>query len=148
MSDLQNDGNLFCGSLPVAPFATERDKPVFAPIKPWLFAGCDSQFVLIEGGPNANAFCYPVRFPLPGTSLCHDPAYRAVRLLSADAKSCGFYVKAEKAMPLDLHRYSAMKFDIYARPEVSVTVRLTLNSGDAAREKVIKADLTVSAALR
>ena len=65
-----------------------------------------------------------------------------MRLLSADAKSCGFYVKAEKAMPLDLHRYSAMKFDIYARPEVSVTVRLTLNSGDAAREKVIKADLT------
>lgn len=142
MSDLQNDGNLFCGNLPVAPFATERDKPVFAPIKPWLFAGCDSQFTLIEGGPNANAFCYPVRFPLPGTSLCHDPAYRAVRLLSADAKSCGFYVKAQKAMPLDLHRYSAMKFDIYARPEIGVTVKLTLNSGDAVKEKLIKADLS------
>jgi len=45
-------------------------------------------------------------------------------------------------MPLDLHRYSAMKFDIYARPEVGVTVKLTLNSGDAVKEKFIKADLS------
>lgn len=141
MSDLQNDGNLFCGNLPVAPFATERDKPVFAPIKQWLFAECDSQFMLIDGGTKANGFCFPVRFPLPGTSLCYDLAYRAVRLLSADAKSCGFYVRAEKAMPLDLHRYSAMKFDIYARPELSVSVKLTLNETGIIREKVIKADL-------
>ena len=141
MSDLQNDGNLFCGNLPVAPFATERDKPVFAPIKPWLFTDCDSQFMLINGGPNANAFCYPVRFPNPGTSLCYDPAYHAVRLLSDDAKSCGFYVKAEKAMPLDLHRYAALKFDIYARPEVDVTLKLTIRSGDNVREKLIEATL-------
>lgn len=141
MGDLQNDGNLFCGNLPVAPFATERDKPIFAPIKPWLFADCDSQFMLIDGGTLANGFCYPVRFPIAGTSLCYDPAYRAIRLLSSDAKACGFYFKSEKAIPLDLHRFSAMKLNVYARPELAMTVKLTLISDGKVKEKLISSEL-------
>lgn len=140
MSELQNDGNLFCGNLPIAPFATERDKPISAPIKPWLSADCDSQFML-TGEPDTNAFCYPVRFPSPGTSLCHDPAYRALRLMSADAKTCGFCIRAENSIPLDLHRYSALKFNIYAVPGIGVTLKLTIRSDSNVREKSIIAVL-------
>ncbi len=136
LGDLENDGNLFCDSLPVAPFATERKKPLSVAIKPWLFSDVDSQF-RFGGGSDLNVFNYPIRFPSSDSSLCFDPAYHAVRIVNtAGGKTFGMYFKAEKTMPLDLYHYSSLNFTVYSRPEIKVSVKLTLRNGDTVSERI------------
>lgn len=151
LADLQNDGNLFCGSLPVAPFTTTSpEKALSVGLKPWLSAGMDSHFrpdrdTSFRPGSEfeRNTFSYPVRFPLPGTSLCYDPAYRAVRLHADSGKSCGMYVRAEYSMPLDLHRYAALSFTLYARPEVKASIRLTLRKDGVVSHRFCRVSMNV-----
>ena len=128
--DLQNDGNLYCGEFPVAPFTTETKNSISLSVKPWIYADTDSQFHLWEGD-SSNIYNYPIRFPSEGSAICYDGAYDAIRLVNTENGAvCGMYIKSQAAMPLDLYNYSALVFSLYSRPEVKVEVKLTLRQGE------------------
>ena len=39
-------------------------------------------------------------------------------------------------MPLDLYHYSSLNFTVYSRPEIKVSVKLTLRNGDTVSERI------------
>ncbi len=138
VADLAADGNLFCDGLPVAPFSTV-DGEFSVVMKPWLFADTDHQFCFDRGETELNVFNYPVRFPTKGSFLNYDPAYNAVRITAEEGYDvCGMYFIPRRTMPLDLQRYTSIVFTVYARPEVGVSVKLTLKKDGVISERICK----------
>lgn len=136
LGDLQNDGNLYCGDFPVAPFTTETKNSISLSIKPWLYTDTDSQFQLFEGD-GTNIYNYPIRFPSEGSAICYDKAYDAVRIVSLNGSSlCGMYIKSQASMPLDLYNYSAIAFSVYSRPEIKIQIKLTLRRDGKSFERI------------
>lgn len=152
MADMQNDGNLYCGTLPLAPFATDLDGRLAVPQKRWLFSDTDAQFTRLSSG-TMNAYVYPLRLPLADCALAYDPSCRsvegevgAVRILNHKGGThCGFTVAASEAEPLDLGAYRALTFPLFCQKAVTGELCFLLQEENGTREHRVPLTVTPTA---
>jgi len=144
LGDLQQDGNVMADGLPLAPFATDRESALQVPLMPWAHA---SQTAQLTWRSDPFAYMMPTRYPTEGTALTLDttttPA--ATRLVpTGDKKTVGMVIRAERTMPLALAHCTGLAFSLFCRPEVKISVTLTLRR----RGVVTRRSLTVTADYR
>ena len=144
LGDLQQDGNVMADGLPLSPFATDRENAIKVPLMPWSRA---SQTAQLTWRSDPFAYLMPTRYPAEGTALTLDTTVDppATRLVPTDSRTTlGMVIRAERTMPIPLNRCTGLAFSLFCRPEVEVSVCLTLRCQGAVSERILRVAKTYS----
>ena len=132
-SSFEEGVNLFAGEFPVAPFATQQDKPVKIECKPWLDLKRTSVWVNNFHDDVRDCFYHPVWQPLGESEICPDPAFTrkdgSLRI-AADSGSFGTYVKSYPYNKLDLQNYAALRLHLYNTVNLDAKLELIYADGN------------------
>jgi hypothetical protein len=139
-SSLQNNGNLFGGELPVAPFATDTANPVKIELKPWLDLTKQAVWEFNCHDDINDMFYRPVWHPAKESEICYDDAFsetgKSLRILG-DGQIIGAYVKSYRYNALDLQNYKALHFDVFNHKSVKCYAELNITVSPS-EKRVIK----------
>ena len=125
-TDMARGGNLWCGGMPVAPFATDTEHTLRREAKPWLDLSQEAVWIAYDTEPGrVDCFYRPTWQPLPGSALCRDDVFcetgTALHLLGQSGQ-IGAFVQGYPFAALDLYEYRALRFDLFAYQDVEVRV--------------------------
>jgi len=130
-SNMDMSGRLYCGGLPVAPFASDRVNKIRINPKPFTHTETDSVWVtyLTSTQTNIDSTARPTFFPSEGCSICHDYAFTlnagSLRIRNAErGKPIAAYTVSYPHNTLDLYNYKGMRFVVFGgRKEVTCKVK-------------------------
>ncbi|MDF2686166.1 MAG: sialate O-acetylesterase, partial [Clostridia bacterium] len=141
-SSLENDGNLFGGELPVAPFATDNENIIKIELKPWLDLTKQAVWVFNCHEDINDMFYRPIWHPAKESEICYDDAFsetgKSLRILG-DGQVIGAYVKSYNYNALDLQNYKALHFDIFNHRNVKCFAELNIKVSPSEKQ-IIKLD--------
>ena len=104
--------NLFAGDFPVAPFYTDKEKPISFESRPWY----DATVNAVLGGNYQDSMFHPLWNPVGETEICHDSAFTlgkgSIRAMGIDG-SFGFFIKKAPYSMLDFEKFAGMSFCLY-----------------------------------
>lgn len=132
--DMATGGSLYCGGLPVAAFATDRESDIHIAPKPWLHTeqnACLVQMDINDSIPRMDFFPHRLWHPMYDSELCTDDINcltKGALRIYGNSPHIGAYVRQYPGYPLDLQNYRALRFSVFHYEGAKLTVAVRQNS--------------------
>lgn len=121
-AQLQRDGNLWCGSLPTAPFATDKKGNVKIAPTPWLDFANEHWWVQedVSVWERLDSYNRPLWQGMEDCEICRDDVFtltgNALRIRGRKNR-IGAYVRSYRSLPLELGKYRALTLSVFGKPD-------------------------------
>ncbi len=132
----ESNCNLYAGDFPVAPFFTDRSKPLNIEARVWYDTSAHTVLTSKIHEEVLDFFYRPIWLPLGDCEVCHDEAFRRDSVASirvaADGPVFGCRVKSYFANKLNFEKFGGMEVSLFNTK--GLDARLRLRYADAAVE--------------
>ncbi|MBO5274375.1 MAG: hypothetical protein J6I45_07160 [Clostridia bacterium] len=121
-AQLQRDGNLWCGKLPAAPFATDRKGTVKIAPTPWTDFRNDIWWIQddISVWERLDSFNRPLWQGMDDCEICRDDVFtvtgNALRIRGRK-NQIGAYVRSYRSLPIEPGKYQALTLAVFGKPD-------------------------------
>lgn len=113
--DTECGAGLYCGELPVSPFASDKTGDIVIKPKPWLHTEVENVTVLTRADEYYDFYARPTWLPLDGCEICRDYTFtsgEASLRVRGKYGVIGAYVQSYPGFELDLYKFKKLSFTL------------------------------------